>query len=386
MESHRIELDEGAETRSTCGRMRWRTRPRCSSCRRWGWPRSTTSPWGRAARGRLSCRDRRLPQPRSRLGQAAPRRSTSATRRSCAATAREWWRSQGALRERARCSSAATRSEATYRAVLGTLARGRDRRRVRRGGGFGALSAAGAALRRCASWASRSSRAASRSPSATFPASASASLGLEPRTQMIDWAQTARTGRFEPRGDTYDYEARMAEVALPALAITIGDDDYTPPTAAGGCTASSRAPGSSRGAAPRRSAARGVGHFSWVKTPHRWSRACAPWSLQHRCRSKPLVAEHREALRSRATPHDPRLHHDRHAPGFLRADGSALDLDVDARGDRRAVRVRARARTARAAHARRARGPLRATLPRTRIARCLDVLASCGVVALDGER
>ncbi len=101
-----------------------------------------------------------------------------------------------------------------------------------------------------------------------FPGQRLGFAGLEPKTQMTDWAHAARTGRFEPRGDTFDYEARMAEVSLPALAISIGDDDYAPPSAARrlyGKLARARVEYDTL--KPDAFGRARVGHFSWVKTP-----------------------------------------------------------------------------------------------------------------------
>jgi predicted alpha/beta hydrolase len=101
-----------------------------------------------------------------------------------------------------------------------------------------------------------------------FPGQRVGFAGLEPRTQMTDWARAARTGRFAPRGDAYDYEAHMAEVTLPALAVSIGDDDYAPSSAArqlyGKLVRARLEFAELPVAAFGRSR---VGHFSWVKTP-----------------------------------------------------------------------------------------------------------------------
>jgi predicted alpha/beta hydrolase len=101
-----------------------------------------------------------------------------------------------------------------------------------------------------------------------FPGHRIGFAGLEPKTQMLDWARAARTGRFMPSGDAHDYERALRDVRLPLLVLSIEDDDYAPASAARGLY------GKLTGAAPTFEtlalAAFGrkrVGHFSWAKTP-----------------------------------------------------------------------------------------------------------------------
>lgn len=101
-----------------------------------------------------------------------------------------------------------------------------------------------------------------------FPGKRLGFAGLEPKTQMIDWARTARTGRFEPRGDAHDYEARMREVSLPVLALSIADDDYAPQSAARQLYGKlSRAKLEFVELRVEAFGLAKVGHFAWVKTP-----------------------------------------------------------------------------------------------------------------------
>jgi predicted alpha/beta hydrolase len=101
-----------------------------------------------------------------------------------------------------------------------------------------------------------------------FPGHRMGFAGLEPKTQMLDWARAARTGRFAPRGDAYDYESALRNVRLPLLVISIEDDDYAPASAARGLYGKL-----ARASATFETLALGVfgrgrvGHFSWAKTP-----------------------------------------------------------------------------------------------------------------------
>jgi predicted alpha/beta hydrolase len=101
-----------------------------------------------------------------------------------------------------------------------------------------------------------------------FPGKQVGFAGLEPKTQMRDWARNARGGKFQLTGDDYDYERALREVTLPVFAISISDDEFAPPGAA------AKLYGKFEGAklryesiAPQRFGRPRVGHFSWAKTP-----------------------------------------------------------------------------------------------------------------------
>jgi predicted alpha/beta hydrolase len=55
--------------------------------------------------------------------------------------------------------------------------------------------------------------------------------GREARRLVGDWSRLARSGRFSPTGATRDYEAALAELKHPALAIAIEGDAFAPPAA-----------------------------------------------------------------------------------------------------------------------------------------------------------
>jgi predicted alpha/beta hydrolase len=101
-----------------------------------------------------------------------------------------------------------------------------------------------------------------------FPGHRIGFAGLEPKTQMLDWARAGRTGRFAPSGDVHDYENALRDVRLPLLVLSVEDDDYAPASAARGLygkltSATSTFETLSLSAFGRRR----VGHFSWAKTP-----------------------------------------------------------------------------------------------------------------------
>ena len=55
--------------------------------------------------------------------------------------------------------------------------------------------------------------------------------GREARRLMADWSRLARTGRFLPTGASHDFEAALATLACPILAVAIEGDAYSPPAA-----------------------------------------------------------------------------------------------------------------------------------------------------------
>lgn len=117
-----------------------------------------------------------------------------------------------------------------------------------------------------------------------FPGKQVGFAGLEPKTQMRDWARNARTGKFRLSGDRHDYDAGLARVELPVLAISIEDDDFAPPGAAEqlyGKFHSARLEYATL--LPSAFGRPKVGHFSWAKTPapvverlQQWCQTFAP--------------------------------------------------------------------------------------------------------------
>lgn len=61
-----------------------------------------------------------------------------------------------------------------------------------------------------------------------FPGDLLGFAGREAKSQMLDWAHNARTGRWQLRGSVRDWEAALAEVELPVLAVSLDGDDYAP--------------------------------------------------------------------------------------------------------------------------------------------------------------
>jgi predicted alpha/beta hydrolase len=84
-------------------------------------------------------------------------------------------------------------------------------------------------------WRARLAVHGIRAAAALLPWYPGAVLGFggdQPRRLMRDWSYNALTGKYQCTGSTIDYEARLAELRLPVLAVTIREDPVAPPGAA----------------------------------------------------------------------------------------------------------------------------------------------------------
>lgn len=111
-----------------------------------------------------------------------------------------------------------------------------------------------------------------------FPGKQVGFAGLEPKTQMRDWARNARTGAFRLTGDDHDYDSALRRVTVPTLAISIADDEFAPPTAARALYDKFKAaPLQYATLEPSQFGRPRVGHFSWAKTPAPVADRLAGW-------------------------------------------------------------------------------------------------------------
>ncbi|CAM5230464.1 hypothetical protein GCM10010329_80190 [Streptomyces spiroverticillatus] len=55
--------------------------------------------------------------------------------------------------------------------------------------------------------------------------------GTQSTAVMRDWARQGRTGRYTLRGSDTDYEAALAQLKLPVLAVDVENDSLAPPGA-----------------------------------------------------------------------------------------------------------------------------------------------------------
>lgn len=106
--------------------------------------------------------------------------------------------------------------------------------------------------------------------------------GREARGVIGDWARVARTGRFEPRGSGYDYEAAMTRLQKPVLTLGFHADDLAPATATDALLAKMPRCRHTRwywGAAD--TAGHALDHFSWARQPGLVAPALAGWLLEN---------------------------------------------------------------------------------------------------------
>ncbi|POX38550.1 alpha/beta hydrolase [Streptomyces sp. Ru73] len=123
-----------------------------------------------------------------------------------------------------------------------------------------------------------------------------ARLGLGAREGarlMRDWARQVRTGRYRAEGSRLDYEAALARVTLPVLAVDVAGDLLAPPRAVDHLC------GKLRGAAVTRwhfaaRTAQGdpAGHFRWVRHHDGLVERIAAWTAEV---SRPVAAADRPA-------------------------------------------------------------------------------------------
>lgn len=101
--------------------------------------------------------------------------------------------------------------------------------------------------------------------------------GNEARDVMADWARSARSGVYRPRGVETDLEAELSKLALPVLAVDMGDDWFVPPASLRWLTG--KMPGCEL--TERRVSSREIGrkadHYAWMKRPEFTARQVADW-------------------------------------------------------------------------------------------------------------
>ena len=90
----------------------------------------------------------------------------------------------------------------------------------------------------------------------------------EPLTLTRDWTHQCRTGRYEPRGASLNYEALLRRLEVPILALSFTDDFYAPKAAVEHLLDKMPAAATHHrdlGSDPLRG--EGMSHFSWAKRP-----------------------------------------------------------------------------------------------------------------------
>lgn len=101
-----------------------------------------------------------------------------------------------------------------------------------------------------------------------FPGKALRFAGTEAKTVIQDWARQTRTGRYEPRHASHDFEQALGTVEAPVLAISLAGDRYAPQPAVDHlCSKMPRAAVERWHYLPREDAEVRADHFRWVRQP-----------------------------------------------------------------------------------------------------------------------
>ena len=106
--------------------------------------------------------------------------------------------------------------------------------------------------------------------------------GREARGVMKDWVHVAHTGRYEPAGSDFNYEAALATLAMPVLALNFKGDSWAPEPAAryllGKLPLCQCEPWTWGDA---ETGGQHLDHFSWTRHPQLLAPSIAAWLLIH---------------------------------------------------------------------------------------------------------
>ena len=99
---------------------------------------------------------------------------------------------------------------------------------------------------------------------------------------MKDWLHVAHTGRYEPAGSGFDYEAALRRLGCPVLALNFEADSWAPAAAARylldklpGCSANAWVWGAGD------TGGQALDHFAWTRHPQHVAPRVADWLLRH---------------------------------------------------------------------------------------------------------
>ena len=102
--------------------------------------------------------------------------------------------------------------------------------------------------------------------------------GRQPTGVIRDWARQARTGRFSFAGSTPELERRLRALDLPLLAISVGGDEYAPPSAVDHLCAIAASTQVTRWHySASEAGGRPLDHFQWVRASEPVAARIAAW-------------------------------------------------------------------------------------------------------------
>lgn len=107
--------------------------------------------------------------------------------------------------------------------------------------------------------------------------------GRQPRALIRDWSRVVRTGRYQTRTGTFDYETVLGEYRGDVLVIDITDDVLAPPAATNALLAkASPARVDRRAYVAGRGTARPGAHFTWVRDRSGFGTVIVSWARERR--------------------------------------------------------------------------------------------------------
>ncbi|KUL51473.1 alpha/beta fold hydrolase [Streptomyces sp. NRRL S-1521] len=106
--------------------------------------------------------------------------------------------------------------------------------------------------------------------------------GDQPKGVMRDWARQGRTGRYAPKGATLDYEAALAALGLPVLAVSVEHDTLAPATALDHLLGKAPRARLTRTHYTEREAGARLDHFAWTRAGAPLAKHITAWATEHR--------------------------------------------------------------------------------------------------------
>ncbi|MGW0532880.1 alpha/beta hydrolase family protein [Streptomyces sp. NPDC003032] len=102
--------------------------------------------------------------------------------------------------------------------------------------------------------------------------------GDQPKGVMRDWARQGRTGRYTAKGSTLDYEAALAALELPVLAVSVDHDTLAPASALDHLLGKVPRARLTRRHYTEREAGGRLDHFAWTKAGGALAKQVAAWT------------------------------------------------------------------------------------------------------------
>ena len=102
--------------------------------------------------------------------------------------------------------------------------------------------------------------------------------GDQPKGVMRDWARQGRTGRYAPKGSLLDYEAALAALELPVLAVSVEHDTLAPATALDHLLGKVPGVGLTRRHYTAQEAGARLDHFAWARAGGALAKQVAAWA------------------------------------------------------------------------------------------------------------